>query len=523
MPTDEDEWRATHQAARLQILTEDHDEVVKAWLKNYVHEDILDGWGEPDISVNPLASYAKQMTTPGRYWRSPSVTHGSGDAVASLVGPSGALSAAGYWTKRQTIAFRSEGMGDDLVRLDVIDGRLVVRIVNPADVYIEVDPDDPSRVVRLWELRLRCIPDALDPDAPGEWVYAWDQYDVGTATRAPSWRIVEALPKHVAREPRDLSGLFLARPDGSYGVCEGLEGPARYPFVDDAQPIAHRKPYLPWVRYASVDADRVWNWRENRGLHRGTLHTAAYATYTGRAALDASGSFAIAWGLSLPADAGRKPGATREDRLLKIRPGSILFAEADGKSTDVRVMGPAGNLEAVSSFNRGYVADLQKQKGLGGADAEKQAANPSSGAALYISDRQRHEYQERTEPLDRKSDLDAIRKAALLLNAATGTTYPTDGYTIVYPRRRRSPQEEADERTEQEWETTEGYRSRVQIYQQRNPGTTREDAIRALAQVMADEAQLDAEMARIKAEQSASTPALAPPVPGEDEPDDDTP
>jgi hypothetical protein len=534
MPTADDEWRSTHQRARLDILEEAHDEVTKAFLKSYVHEERLDAWGEPDISNNPLAAYAKQMTTPGRYWKAPTITRAAlaGVELDALVGPSGALSTAGYWTKRQAVAYRTEGMGDDIVRLDVIRGRLVCRIVDPCEIYREVDPDDPERDVQVWELRLRWLPDPVDPIERGRWVWAWDKYDVGvvaadgTVIRPPSWRIVEALSplEEGTRDPKDWSDRFLVRPDGSRGAMVGLgDAPDAYPFQDPDAEIADRA-YLPFVRYASVDSCRVWNWKENRGLHRLTLHAAAYASMAGRAALDASGGFAIAWGLDFPADAGKSPGATREARRFNVEPGTIILAEPVGnQQPGVVPVGPAGNLEALAGFVRGYVADGQKQKGLGGADAEKQAANPTSGSALHISDRQRQEHQESTEPLDRKADLKAIRISALLLNRATGTKYPTDGFTIVYPRRRRSPQEEADVRAEQEWERAQGYKSRVQIMMDRNPGMTREDALQALAQSMADEAELERRAAALAPKPAPTKPGAPPPAAGDDEDEDDEP
>jgi hypothetical protein len=127
-------------------------------------------------------------------------------------------------------------------------------------------------------------------------------------------------------------------------------------------------------------------------------------------------------------------------------------------------------------------------RGLGQASVEKVSANPASGAALHISDRQRREYQERIEPLFRASDLELLSKAAAVLNRATGTDYPESGYSIVYHRPPRSPGEEKDARERDEWLVSNGYRSKVDVYRARYPGLTSDDAVEDLRRIAREEA-----------------------------------
>ena len=75
MPTAVDEERAVHQASRSAMLHEDFDDVIEAWLENYIEPEVLEQWGQPDTATNPLVHYCRQLTTPGRYFMAPRVSH----------------------------------------------------------------------------------------------------------------------------------------------------------------------------------------------------------------------------------------------------------------------------------------------------------------------------------------------------------------------------------------------------------------------------------------------------------------
>jgi hypothetical protein len=131
---------------------------------------------------------------------------------------------------------------------------------------------------------------------------------------------------------------------------------------------------------------------------------------------------------------------------------------------------------------------------------EKTGANPASGAALYISDRQRREHQERTEPLYRRYDLELISKAAILCNLAHGSYYPESGYAIVYPRPERSPQEEKDARDAANWAVENGYKSKAQVFMMKNPGVSYDEAVEALVRVGLEEQAIERRASEMGAE-----------------------
>ncbi|MGA0313357.1 MAG: hypothetical protein ACO3N4_09835 [Ilumatobacteraceae bacterium] len=477
-----DQDRAEHQRARASILDEDFDQVLDLWLRDYVAPEVLETWGQPDTSNNPLVSYVSQLTTPGRYSQRPIVHHPS-EAAAGLLDPGGALDAAGWTTKAQTYERRTIGLGDYLVGLDVFEGSLVLQLVEPCDIYLEADPRRPDRARALWHLRLRW--DAVR----GAYRWTFTIYDLGDpeAGRPPSLRVVSATEKDEDGY-RDLSDAYL---DG--GALVGDAYPYRY---EDG------RAFLPWVQYRSSDTGKIWHWSELRGLHRGTLHVCTYATYTGRAALDATGSHVLTWNLQLPgADVRLASGRPYDDGVgytpggapieqVPITPGAISACQVvePGVQPGVSVVGPGINLAPLHAFTRGYIHDLMLNRGLGQASVEKVSANPASGAALHISDRQRREYQERIEPLFRASDLELLSKAAAVLNRATGTDYPESGYSIVYHRPPRSPGEEKDARERDAWLVEHGYRSRVDVYRSRYPGLSTSDAVEDLRRIRRDEA-----------------------------------
>jgi len=63
------------------------------------------------------------------------------------------------------------------------------------------------------------------------------------------------------------------------------------------------------------------------------------------------------------------------------------------------------------------------------------------------------------------------------------------------------PQEMAARREQDTWDVANGYRSTVDVYMDRYPGTSREDAIRALAQVQVDQGAIDREIRGMEPEE----------------------
>ena len=157
----------------------------------------------------------------------------------------------------------------------------------------------------------------------------------------------------------------------------------------------------------------------------------------------------------------------------------------------VKEVGPGSNLVSLATFTQGYSAQMLTRAGLSSPDAQRTHANPTSGAALYISNKDKREAARRIEPSFRRSDIELLEKLGAMLDVVNAESVPVSGYSITYQHPAESPQEEEDRRKDIDWKTANGMMSRIDAYIELHPGTTREAAIRALVRVAQDEEELN--------------------------------
>jgi len=481
MPTVGDENRSIHQRTRFNVLIDDFDEDLRAWLEQTIADpEWLQVWGIPDTSQNELAGNVRQLTTPGLYGKMPFVSNLDPES-ADLIRPTdGFLARAGYWTKMQFVQYLAVGMGDYWMRIDVEAGELVLRLVNPGNMYIVVKENRRDVPVEIWDLNIRTM---TMPDGTPHSLYAWDQYVIGDD---PAYRVVEA--KRDGQPGEDLSRFFLKDSEGSPGPFAGN----LYPYLDE-----NSNPMLPWVHYSPVDTGQVHNHHWKRALMRGTMRSATHWTYTARAALFATGEHALVAGASPEAFGDVRRGDRNQDgsapaiRSKIIHPGTMTFIPTeDGKMLQVERLGPGTNLESLSRFAQLYSMKMQANEGGNSADVQRQAANPTSAAALSVTNEGRREFSSAVRPMFRRSDNEAYRIAALLLRSV-GRNFPTTGYTTIYHEVPRSPQEQADIRNQLEWEKSQDLLSPISMFQRIHPGADEEGATAAIVKSRVDRARLD--------------------------------
>jgi len=496
MPTAEDEARAVHQWTRLQILMEDWDDVIDEWLEEHIGEERAEIWGIPDTSANSLADLCRQLSVPGLYGHRPRVDRATGGGQG-LVDEGGLLDAAGYWTKMSFVQYLTLGLGDMLTRFHVTRaGRFSVRLVWPHNVFLVGDPEDAGHPVELWELRRR----HLLPE--NRWIYTWEVFDLGRhgpggeVVVPPSFRIHEAMngsPRTIAPAAGefrpgglgvDLSDRFIRRPDGTFGALVGED----YPWVgDDGQPV------FPYGRYQDADTGQLWNTFAKRGAHRGTLNGALYWTYTGHVARDATGSYVILAGLTPSGTDSLKTGLRGQlhGRALQsklIEAGTMEYHDVrEGQTPFVHEVGASENLPALLDFSERYEMRQATRFGLNPSDLSRQSANPSSAAALLVSNEGKREFSAQVQPVFRRADLAAIRIAAIVLAAAGLGTWPQTGYSVQYHEIPKSPQELREIREQLSWELAQGMRSRIGMYQALNRGVGEADALAALQRIAEQE------------------------------------
>lgn len=509
MPTQADAARVELTEAVHLVLDEQWDEILNEWVEAHVGKERLAGWGPVDTSVNDLSDLCRQLSTPGLYGYRPELSHPSSKADP-LIGQGGWLDVAGWAPKLQHVQYMTLGLGDYLIRPHVSDDdELSMQLVSPHLLYTEAAPDHPDKPLALWYLRLRYW------KAAECWLFAWDVYD--TRPGQERWQVLAASDggkgQAAFKAGDDLSNIFLAK-EGVEFPEDGYTGEA-YPWREDG------KAYLPWAVYRSVDTGRAWNHLARRGAYRGTLNSALLSTYTNQSARDATGSAVIAAGLEPITGTVQGVGTEAQITTVILKPGAILYHQAiDGQQPFIKEVGPGANLPVLAAYSREYSTRILTRFGLSPTDVTRQSANPSSAAALVVSDRGRRDYSRQVEPLFRRADLDLISLIARMYNML-GHDLPTDGYSITYRQIPDSPQEARDKRDDLDWELDHGLKSRIEVYQERHPGASREAAVQALSRVQADELAIEAETARLQAERAEEQALLTAAAPGTDTDTDD--
>jgi hypothetical protein len=478
MPTGHDEDRSRLLLPMSRVLSEDWSDVAADYMSEFIAEERLAGWGPPDTSDNVFADICRQLSTPGHYGHRPTIRHRT-PAANRLIKPGGLLDQARYASKLQSVEYHAWGLGDMLVHVHAPGpDRLVLRPVQPQDVYVEPSEDDPSEPVVIWELRRRYVA------AAGGTIWAWDRWSARPDD--PHFRVVAAqdakLDQHVdgVKNGEDLTALLFGE------TFDGAD--YRWRLKDGA-------PALPFGWYRTADSGALWQSTVRYGAFKATLGVAVLSTYVMHAARDASGSTVIVHGLEPPSTTSRRIGSEDQTRSIHLAPGSMLFlAEREGsKGVGVTTVGPGANLQPLDLFLRAKRQQAAERFGIGDAAAVQNSANPMSAQSMLLSQATRREAAEQSEELFRAGDLALLRACSVVLRAH-GVDVPEDGYTVQYWRPDAMPQEMAARRDQDEWDVAHGYRSTVDVYMDRHPGTSREDAIGHLARVQMDQTAIVREL-----------------------------
>lgn len=464
MPTEADQARSDHTADRLAVLEERHEEIAREWMENVIPDEVLESWGPPDLSVNALVEQAEGLSTPGLYGATPRIDNAGGVEELSQL-----LDEMATWQLAQRVEYLARGMGECCVRLEWLDnGTMAERLVMPHNVWVRTDPNDPMKALVLGELQMRPKPNSTK----GEQIYTWEVFDISNPAN-PTFKIYEA--GKMGEMGEDLTQTYL--PD--------FEG---YPWRwnDDT-------PFIPVVTYHEAWTGTFWNPNIKRGVYWGTLNQIMFSTFTAHSAHAASGSVIIVSGLDpIASGVDRTTDSGKPIKSIVLQPGTLLYHDQSGEGQPmVTEVGPGSNLKQLAEFSQGYSAQMLIRSGLSAPDATRASASPTSGAALYITNKQKREASKRLEPSFRRSDMELIQKVAQMRNIQTGSAIPVDGYSITYEHPPESPQEESDRRDDIDWKVSKGMMSPIDAYRELHPGVTREAALRALVQAQTDVQQIE--------------------------------
>jgi hypothetical protein len=479
MPTQRDEDRARLLLPMSRVLAEDWSDVAADYMSEFIAEERLATWGPPDTSDNVFADICRQLSTPGHYGHRPTIRHRN-NAANRLIKPGGLLDQARYASKLQSVEYHAWGLGDMLVHVHAPRAdRLVLRPVQPQNVYVEASEDDPSEPVVIWELRRRYVA------AAGGTIWAWDRWSIRPDD--VHFRVVSALD---SKYTQDSVGV-----KANEDITELVFGQT-FDGDDYRWRLKDGSPALPFAWYRTADSGALWQSTVRYGAFKATLGVAVLSTYVMHAARDASGSTVIVHGLEPPATTAQRIGSQDQTRSIHLSPGSMLFlAEREGsKGVGVTTVGPGANLQPLDLFLRAKRQQAAERFGIGDASAVANSSNPMSAQSMLLSHATRREAAEQSEELFRAGDLALLRACSVCLRAH-GISVPESGYTVQYWRPDAMPQEMSARRDQDEWDVANGYRSTVDVYMDRHPGTSREDAIASLARVRIDESAIAREVA----------------------------
>lgn len=474
-PWPEEAERVASAGARFLIATSAHETLLEQYLLQRWGETKLSVVGIVDLVANPLAAMASRLSTPGLYGEAPAISapEGSEPLLEALerAGWTSTMQGTEYFQRAQGCVALVPGL--DAEQASGPRGPLVLRLVQPHDLHVEVRLGNPLVPVRLYELRLR-------PDLQGKQSYAFDLWDMSNPAE-PRYSILDATAK------LDITSRYL--PDGAQ---IGAAYPWRY---------GDGRPYIPHVFYRVRTTDFWGGAWQLKALQRATYEASAkqiVANYAGDSA-----SFGLTYllgchprGLQVK---GRRDGAAFHS--LDLLPGANVLLEIEEGVTNASVVQvrPSADPRTFQDLAQDYQAQALANAGLKSADVTRQnaGANPTSAAALLISDADRRAAQRQLIPVNRASDLELFSKCAALLNNASlyPNAIPETGYSITYSVLPLSPDEESQARAAAVSERDGGLISDVELYRRLHPGTDREGAFRALVGRALDDQELQRRLA----------------------------
>jgi hypothetical protein len=179
---------------------------------------------------------------------------------------------------------------------------------------------------------------------------------------------------------------------------------------------------------------------------------------------------------------------------LVTDPATLLALEAIVRDSPVEVgqFQPGGDPVAAMEAMQAYAAWLMHDAGISGSDLLRTSGDPRSGYALSLSNECKRAAQRRNAPQFRDADQRLVALSAILLNRATGSALPEDGYSVVYTAIPQSPEELQARRQHLLDLMGKGLMSKVDVYMELHPGLTREQAAKELQRIQTEDASGDA-------------------------------
>lgn len=454
MPTTFDKKRAEHQGLRSRLLTGLWVDDLERALGRHISPDRRSVWGVPETSRNPYRSICQQVG--GVLYRSKPMVWGIPGWEALLA----EVDLAGLWSLQQRVSTDLVGLREIPIRVDYSErGGLLYRPVAPDQVVLRSLPEAPDVPVVVEELQLRKNPETKKD----EWV--WEVLDVEDLDH-PRHLIVDGDRK------RDVTDLFLS-------------GRQDYQYLDQSG-----QPYIPVALYHAERTGHLWDPWFGVEAVLGSLSVGVLLTFWMHGVKDGSFSTVLLINGRISGLETTNAGSKSRANIISTEPGSMVEVSPieEGLQPSAIQLRPGFEphtlIEAISSFESG----LAEYAGVSPSDLIRTHADPRSGVSLSISREGLRDAQARYEPQLRRGDLELLNITAKVLNRATGSNHPEDGYQIAYPSLPLSTDEVRSQREDVMAKMGAGLMSRVDAYMALHPGLTREQAITELLRIQRESA-----------------------------------
>lgn len=478
-PWQYEQTRRDDAILRHAILDQRHEQHVSNFLRTMWGDTKRAAVGQIDMTANPLATVAQQLSTPGLYGITPTIRHPD-PAAEPLIGPGGLLDRAQWQATLKEVEFYARGMGCVAVYPtfpprspgdpeDPGEAPIALEIIFPYCLHVECPPRQPRRVTRLYDLTIHFL--------DGRHTYAWDIWDINDPQK-PTHHVITGDPTQPST----------ARDRTKEIYNQDMSGDA-YPWR-----YANGRPYIPHTFYRANERS-FWATEQTQALAGAVPHAVRLANSSLYAADFASFGWVAAIGLTPRSATVTQQANGNPVSSLDLAPGAVVPFDYDTNDRPGLLQQiqpgarPTEMLLAAQSYNESAMATA----GIGGGQATRTEGNPTSAAALVINDEQRRAAQRQWAPNALNSDRVLLAKLAALTTAHGLGAPPESGYTIEYHLIPQTPQEAADDRAQAEFERKQKLISRIQLYQRVHPGCDRAAAIAALRQADEDDALLDSE------------------------------
>lgn len=449
-PHGEDARRIAYTRRSRRILYGEHEQDVIKRMEEQLGAVRREAWGVVDLSSNPSKLTWSALAT--LYDRAPTII---GDESLSSAVAQAALWPLMCRVQRDTLALREMWLRVDVTELPSGEHELVYEPVYPDMVIASDDPKRPGVPAEIYVARRR------KPKRGGAPVWMWDHLSI----RDPDAPVYEVLRMTHEGKSRDVSA--------DYDV-------AGWP---DLWKDQEGRPVLPYSLYHAARTPRIYDPYQTRELVEGTLTVCLMRTHLQHVIKQASWSQRYAvnarvQGLNYSDEDG--DGHGRSEVLTD--PATVLMLEStnpDGGSPQVSQWASPSDPEKLMKLISEYEYKLAAESGVR-PDVQRTSSDPRSSVALTVDRDSQREAQRRFEPQFRRGDVETLRLSAIMLNRAADAGLPETGHKVVYHGIPFSAAEVKAQREHLLALMEAGLTDPVSAYQELHPGTTEEEALRAL-------------------------------------------